>query len=160
VAGLNLVALVMVGLCIWVVTLGLGVRSQVEPVAGWRLTSGWIAKSQVVQTDRGEVYHPVVAFQAQNRLITFTAPTTTSPPRIGARAEVSYDPQDPARAHDLSMGSAWELEFYGGLGGAAISVGMAVVFCCLTVTRFRRQIRRAAAAGTAVFSEGRHEHAR
>jgi Protein of unknown function (DUF3592) len=154
VAGLNLMALVLVGLCIWVVTLGLSVRSQVEPVAGWRQTPGWVAGSQTVQTDRGPVYRPVVAFRAQDRVITFTAPITTSPPQVGSRAEVSYDPQDPPRAHDRSLGSAWEVEVYGGLVGAAITAGMAVVFCWLTVTRFRRQIRRAALADASL--GGRH----
>jgi hypothetical protein len=112
VLGLGLVAL-----CIWVTVLGLGIRDRVEPVRGWPQAAGWVAGFHTYQGDSGPYYRPVIAFRADNRVIRFDAPTTTTePPVVGSRALVSYDPLNPADAHDLSMGSgAWELPFYGGI---------------------------------------------
>jgi Protein of unknown function (DUF3592) len=155
-----LVILGMTGLMIWVLLHGLSIRSQVEPVSGWQQTSGWIADVRTVDAGRGPVYHPVIAFRARDRVVTFNAPTTTSVPTAGARTEVSYDPRDPARAHDLSMGSAWEIWFYGGLVGTLVCAAVVAVMCWFTFTRLRPVIHRAATTGTTVFGEGRHARSR
>jgi hypothetical protein len=154
-AGGILLMVFMTGLMIWVTMQGLSIRRQVEPVAGWQQTSGWIASFNTVQTPSNSqpVYYPLIGFRAQGRIFTFRSPTTLSLPTVGARAQVSYDPRDPAQAHDLSMGSAWKLPFYGGLVGAPIFAAATAFGCWLVFGPIRPLIRRAARGATA---EGRH----
>jgi hypothetical protein len=150
-AGLGFLA--MAGLCIWAMFAGLSLRSQAEPVAGWRRASGWIADVRVDHS-QGTVYLPVVAFRTQDRLVTFSAPRTTTPPRVGASVPVSYDPRNPAHAHDLSAGTAWELPFYGGSAGIVAIAGLAGSMYWRGFVRLRSLLRHAALADASY--GGRH----
>jgi hypothetical protein len=116
------------------IAIGLGIKGQVEPVRGWPQAAGWVAGFRTYQGgDQGPFYRAVVAFRAHNQVVTFDASTTTEePPVVGSRALVSYDPANPADAHDLSMGSAWGFPFYAGIVFLVVAL-LAVFFwpaCC------------------------------
>jgi hypothetical protein len=146
--------LIFIAVGTWSVLTGLGIRGQVEPVPGWRQTTGWIAGFHTFNTGREFTYSRVIRFRVDGHLVSFTTPTNSTVPVVGAAAQVSYDPSNPAHAHDLSMGSAWEPAFYVGTGGLLLGVAMMVFFYWLVFVR-EKSTRRAAATGT-TFTSGRH----
>jgi Protein of unknown function (DUF3592) len=153
---LFLVPLGVIGLGAWLLAAGIGIRSQVEPVAGWLQTTGRVTSFHTYQpTYEGQlVYRPVIAFRAADRIITFSAPGVGQPPVIGSPVRVAYDPRDPADAHDLSLGSSWEGQFYLGIGLMVLGVAVLALFYWLIFLR-PKSGSRAGGAGTP-YSEGRH----
>jgi hypothetical protein len=98
----------------------------------------------------------VIAFHANNQLVTFDQPiVTVDPPLTGSQVMVSYDPRDPGDAHDLSMGSAWELQFYGGMALAVLSL-VPEFFLVRAGLRARRRHTLWFAWPTATGGAGRH----
>jgi hypothetical protein len=67
---------------------------------------------------------------------------------------VAYDPGNPADAHDLSMSSSWEGQFYLGVGALVLGIALAVFLNWLVFVR----LKSACGAGGARTgpSEGRH----
>jgi Protein of unknown function (DUF3592) len=139
---------------IWSLLIGLGIRSQIEPVHGWHQTTGWIAGFHTSNTGRELTYSRVIRFRAGEHVVSFTAPATSAVPVVGAVAQVSYDPSNPADAHDLSMGSAWEPALYVGIGGLLLGVALMAFLCWLIFFRFSpaHQVGRSLMAE----NEGRH----
>jgi hypothetical protein len=139
----------------------LGVRSQLEPVAGWPQTTGRIVSFHTYQPYSANVpaYVPVIAFRAGGYLVTFSPPGLPDPPTVGAPAQVAYNPRDPADAHDLSIGSGrWAGPFYLGLGFVAFGVAFLAFFYWLVFVR-PKSARRPGGAGP-VPSDGRHVRSR
>ena len=148
--------LVWIALGSGLIAAGLGTRSQVEPVAGWAQTTGWVAgfRTDLSPYDKGPNYTPVIAFRAAGHVVTFSAPEAPAPPTVGSQARVAYDPRDPADAHDLSIGSSWEGQFYLGVGFLVLGVALMAFFCWLVFVR-RKLAPRAGSTGTG-HSGGRH----
>jgi hypothetical protein len=138
---------------------GLEIRSQVEPVPGWRQTTGWIAGSVASSTGDEWIYAPVVWFRADGRIVRFDGQTSATRPSIGAPARVSYDPRYPAAAHDLSQGSVWEPRIYVAVTCLVLGVGLMAFFYWLVFVFVRQKTARGVGVGTAP-SEGRHVRSR
>jgi hypothetical protein len=135
----------------------LGVRSQLEPVAGWPQTTGRIVSFHRYQPYSSNVptYVPVIAFRAAGALVTFSPPGLPDAPTVGAAAKVAYNPRDPADAHGLSIGSGrWEGPFYLGIGFLILGVALLVFFYWLIFLR-PKSPRWSGGAGP-IRSEGRH----
>jgi hypothetical protein len=152
---LFLVPVVWIGLGAWLVAGGLGIRSHVEPVAGWPQTTGWVAGFHAYQPSYadGPYYRAVIAFRAAGHVVMFSA-QVPGPPTVGAPARVTYDPHNPADAHDLSLGSYGEGQIYLGVGCLVSGVMVMAFFCWLVFLR-QKSARRAAGLFP-VQSEGRH----
>jgi hypothetical protein len=149
---LNVVAIGVVALIS-----GLGIRSQIEPVSGWRQTTGWIAGSVASNTGDEWIYAPVVWFRADGRVVRFDGQKSATRPSIGAPARVSYDPRNPADAHDLSQSSVWEPRIYIAVICLVLGVGLIAFFYWLVFVR--QKSARGVGVGTAP-SEGRHVRSR
>jgi hypothetical protein len=138
----------------WLVAAGLGIRGRVEPVAGWPQTTGWVAgfRNDTPAGAKQPAYAAVIAFRVAGHVVTFSAPGADDLPRVGAPVRVTYDPRNPADAHDLSLGSYWVGQIY--LGAGFLVLGVALMTFWLVFLR-RKWARRAGG----VFSgqrEGRH----
>lgn len=145
---------IFIAVGIWSLLTGVGIKGQVEPVPGWRQTTGWIAGFHTSNTGRELTYSRVIRFRADGHVVSFTTPTNSAVPVVGAAAQVSYDPSNPADAHDLSMGSAWETAFYVGIAGLLLGVALMAFLYWLVFFRFSptRQAGYSFMAGEA----GRH----
>lgn len=138
---------------------GLRIRSQGEPVPGWRQTTGRIAGSVPSNTGREWIYAPVISFRAGGQTVRFDGPTSTTPPVIGTPAQVSYDPAKPADAHDLSISSAvWKARIYVAVTCLVLGLAFMAFFYWLIFVRLK-PARRAGGVGTAP-GEGRHVRSR
>jgi hypothetical protein len=149
--------LVVISVCIWGIAIGLGIKDKVEPVSGWPQTAGWVASFRTYQEgDQGPSYRAVIAFREHNKVVTFDAPITTQePPLVGSRALVSYDPLNPANAHDLSIGSSWEFPFYAGILFLILAL-FAILLLARFVLRARRRRGGLSFAGSTAGGEGKH----
>ena len=134
---------------------GLDTRSQVEPVAGWAQTTGWVTGFRTDQSpyDKGPNYTPVIAFRAAGVVVTFFAPEAPTPPSVGSQVRVAYDPRDPADAHDLSIGSSWEGPFYLGVG--FLVLGLALMAYLYWLIFVRRKLTPRADGTATDHNEGR-----
>jgi hypothetical protein len=145
-----------IALGVWLLIAGQGIRSHTDPVAGWLQTTGWVTgvHYSFPSYAKEPTYVPVIAFRAAGHLVTFTAPGDSDRPTVGARAQIAYNPRDPADAHDLSIGSRWEGVFYLGVG---IVVSGAALLAFLYWLIFLRWKSARWASAEATFSyEGRH----
>ena len=113
VAGIGFVGIV--GMSVALVDGGLHTRSLLRPVPNGVQATGTVV-DVYVHRYKGVVYAPIVMFtDTAGRRHTFRAPTSSEPPTIGGSALVSFDPLNPADAHDLSDNSAsWKMPFYTG----------------------------------------------
>ncbi len=102
---------------IYLVVGGLHRREQLSAVSGGVLTTGTVVNVRVDDSGQQPLYAPVVTFStAAGRRIEFTAPTGTRQPVLGSIVRVSYSPEDPSSAHDLSdAGASWQWPFYTGV---------------------------------------------
>jgi hypothetical protein len=139
---------------------GLGIRNEVEPVAGWPQTTGWIAGFHTYwpSYEKGPTYIPVIAFRAAGHVVMFSAPGLSDPPMVGAPARVTYEPRNPADARDLSMGSDGDGQIYLGIGFLVLGVALMAFLYWLVFVR-PKSARWADGTGTAP-SEGRHVRSR
>ena len=96
----------------------------------------------------------MIAFRAAGHVVKFSAPGVAVPPRVGAPAQVTYDPRNPADAHDLSIGSAEDGQIYVSAGFLVLGVAVTAFLCWLAF--FRQKSARLAGEVFAVESEGRH----
>jgi hypothetical protein len=145
---------------LWFLHVGLGDRSQAEPVAGWSQTTGWVVsfRTYLPSYTNTPTYPTLIAFRAGGHVVTFSAPGVASPPTVGAPVRVAYDPRNPADAHDLSLGPDGEGQIYLGIGALVLGVVLTAFTYWLIFIR-RRSARRA----IEVFSgerEGRHVRGR
>jgi hypothetical protein len=103
---------------------GLHSRSLTHPIAGGLETRGTVVEVYQGGGD-GTSAGPVVGFtDASGQRVAFDAPIGSHVPVIGQVAVVSYDPRNPAHAHDLSdTASGWKLLLW--VGVAAIVGGFA-----------------------------------
>lgn len=108
-------------------------RALLQPVKG-----GLVATGVVSGSHGGGLtgVSPVITFVDNNgRRRDFTAPSSSRLPAMGTPATVSYDPSDPAAAHDLSdAGAQWPL----GVGVGLLIAGLGEWFCWRLVLGFRR----------------------
>ena len=140
-AGLGFLA--VVGMSVSLLVGGLHTRSLLRPVPGGVRANGTVV-DVYVHRYKGVVYAPIVAFtDSAGQVHTFRAPTSSDRPTIGASALVSYNPMNPAEAHDLSDSSrSWRTPFYTGailltfVSVESLAVGAFVVH------RRRRRARR------------------
>jgi hypothetical protein len=76
-----------------------------SPIRGGLLTTGTVISWTVHHGARvGETYTPIIAYTVGGQSYTFSGIYAESRPRFGSSVTVSYDPADPAHAHDLSAG--------------------------------------------------------
>jgi hypothetical protein len=98
-------------------------KSQVEPVKNGVTTTGTIRDfSTRHQLHGGTTYDPRIYFMDnQGGVHFFDGPSTSHKPTIGSTVKVSYDPNNPEHASDLSAGKAtWKVLL--GIGIVATSV--------------------------------------
>jgi hypothetical protein len=138
---LSLIPVLFIGLSIGLTVNGLSLRTHVEPVAGWSRTDGTVIGVVTVPVIKGAVYAPIIRFSAVGHAVIFRGPTSSDIPTIGSRAAVSYDPHDPSDAHDLSLGSVWEWQFYAGIASLPLEA-LWVAKAITTIMRVRRRLRR------------------
>lgn len=116
-------------------------RSLLRPVPGGLQVTGRVVDVSVHQY-KGVVYAPIVAFtDSAGRVHTFRAPSSPERPLIGAPALVSYNPANPAEAHDLSDSSrSWKTPFYTGatLLTFVLVEGLAITAFVMNRRRCRR----------------------
>lgn len=119
---------------------GLRSRSDSLPVPGGVETTGTVVRV-VSQTFRGTTYRAVIRFvDGAGVAHTFTGESGEQQPRVGAAAEVSYDPVHPAVAHDLTFNhTSWRWPFYTGIGTSAMTVGMSAFLGVVLVRGSRRR---------------------
>jgi hypothetical protein len=122
--GVVLIMLLPVGLIVG----GLQTRHKVEPIAGGVQTTGEVSDvTRIAILHGGYSYDPTVSFTDNaGHVHLFTGPSESSPPAIGSRVEVSYDPANPDHAADLSAGSAkWKVPFWIGVVLLALELVLA-----------------------------------
>ena len=138
----GLFSLIVVGMSVSLVVGGLHTRSLLRPVPGGVQATGTVVDVYAHQY-RGVVYAPIVAFtDSAGRRHTFRAPTSSDQPTIGAPALVSYNPANPAEAHDLSDSSgSWKMPFY---TGAILLTFVSIEGVAVGVFVMHRQRRRRA----------------
>jgi hypothetical protein len=99
----------------------------VQPIAGGRTTTGTITAVTTGQNcgrhGCSTYWVPTIQFSANGRSFTFAGPEAGRSLTTGQAVQVSYDPDDPASARDMSAGvaKAWVLM---GLGVLAILAGL------------------------------------
>ena len=87
-------------------------RSLEQPVRGWTTTTGTVVGIHQEAVRDGYVYAPIVSFtDTTGATHQFTAPTGDNEPSVGDPAKVTYNPQNPAEAHDLSDHGNWAFPF-------------------------------------------------
>ncbi len=104
---LMLVGIIVVGVV--GIVIGWHTRAQERPVHGWTTTTGTVVGVRNEAVRDGYVYGPIVSFvDSDGNPHRFTAPTNDDEPTVGEQATISYDPANPAHAHDLSdSGTNW-----------------------------------------------------
>jgi hypothetical protein len=102
---------------------GLRHRALEQPLSGGVTVSGTVIYEHISEGAKGYAYGPVVAFtDTAGRRIVFTPPGRSTPAGIGSRVSVSYDPRDPAGAHDLSDKAPWQWQLGAGVFILAVSL--------------------------------------
>jgi hypothetical protein len=126
---------------VWAIAEGLHTHSRERPVSGGVQTTGTVIGYRPVQEWEDD-YSPVVAFtDANGQRIVFSAPALRTPPMVGSVVSVSYDPQQPTTAHDLSDTALWRLQLYVGLFAIAVCLSMVLLIGWLA-RRNRTRLRR------------------
>jgi Protein of unknown function (DUF3592) len=125
---------------VYLIVGGLHRRHQLTAVSGGIVATGTVIGVRVDDSGSQGLYAPVVVFSTTSgRRIEFTAPTGTSRPAVGSSAQVSYSPQDPSQAHDLSdLDASWRWPFYTGLFVLVFDV-LLVLVVARSLLRRRRQ---------------------
>lgn len=115
-------------------------RTRSRPVPGGVTTTGAVIDVETVEGKNRPTYRAVVEFADQDgRRHTFDVPTGERRPTVGVEAEVSYDPQDPGRASDLTTApDVWKWPFYTGL----LTVGTVVVVLLVVILVWFARARR------------------
>jgi hypothetical protein len=102
---------------------GLRHRALEQPISGGVTVSGTVIEEHVTEGAKGYAYGPVVAFtDTTGGRVVFTPPGRSRPAGIGSRVVVSYDPRDPAEAHDLSDKAPWQWQLGTGVFILALSL--------------------------------------
>jgi Protein of unknown function (DUF3592) len=126
VAYLQFALLVVVG----VVLLISGIRryDAVQPMAGGRTTNGTVVAVNTGQNcgrhGCSTYWVPTIQFTANGRNVIFAGPESGNPINTGDQVQVSYDPNHPALARDISAGVGRALTLMG-FGVLAIFAGSA-----------------------------------
>jgi len=90
-----------------------------QPVAGGRTTTGTIVAVNTGQHcgrhGCSTYWVPTIQFTANGGSFSFAGPESSSSMNTGDQVQVSYDPNDPDTAHDLSAGegAAWFAIIFG-----------------------------------------------
>ena len=122
----------LVGFCICLVAIGvfamvaaLFERTSIEPIRGGQTTSGRITKVNGVCDIDGCSYTATIEFHANGRTRTMQTSLDYQQPKpvLGSTVQLSYDPADSARVHDLSLQRhdwvSWEI-----VGAAFVLLGL------------------------------------
>lgn len=84
-------------------------------------TTGRVVELEKSSDEDGEMYFPVIVFTAADgREIRFRGSGTNRPPKVGAKAKVTYDHLYPASAWERGSGVMWAMPFLSGLIGLAL----------------------------------------
>jgi hypothetical protein len=102
----TLAALAIYGL----ITNALNTRSLSQPIPNGITTTGTIVNYRTSTDPKtGTTYHPEDTFHATNgRTYTIFGPRGGHRPVIGATVTISYNPRNPAQAHDLTSDNDWD----------------------------------------------------
>lgn len=129
-------------------------RAQLLPVSGGIQTTGRVLAVQA-SCDGSCTYEPTIEYTGlRGHAYRFTAPYQSEFPAVGSTVTVSYNPRDPAGAHDISASlSNWDLPlgtaiFATALGGLSVLGAGSVVVVALVRRRARMQARPALTAAT------------
>jgi hypothetical protein len=135
------------------VVVGLHIRAQERPEAGWTTTTGTVVGVRRDSGIRGDdVDRPVVSFADRTGTThRFAAPSGSDPVRLGSAVRVAYDPHNPREARDLSAGG-WGTRV--AVGVALTAVG-ALAAAVATGLRVHRRRARAPATGSRARPPGR-----
>jgi hypothetical protein len=119
---------------------GLHLRRQTQPIAGGLRTTGTIVDVTSADELHGKSYTPTIEFtDDRGHVHLFDGPTDATAQKVGRKVDVSYDPADPDRAADVSVGAAsWEATFW---VGVALAVAEVVVIGWLVRRRLRKPAR-------------------
>jgi hypothetical protein len=102
---------------------GLRHRALEQPIPGGIEVSGTVVDEHVTEGTKGYAYQPVVAFtDTVGRRVVFKPPGRSTPAGVGSRVLVSYDPRNPAEAHDLSDNAPWQWQLGAGVAILALSL--------------------------------------
>lgn len=119
------------------VVVGVQHRNQVQPLVGGTTTTGVVVGNHWLDK---RAYEPVVRFRDGTGVIHEFRGVSGGATRVGTRVQVSYDPQDPARARDLSQPSKVWGQLWLGIGWLVFEVLFAGGIMLLTwITRRRRR---------------------
>jgi Protein of unknown function (DUF3592) len=115
-------------------------------VRGAERTTGTVIDLDSRTSDGGLVHHPIVRFTAADgRTVEFTSSSgSSSPPDVGDRVEVLYDPDDPQDAQLSGFFSLWLWPI--ALGGVGIAFAAAGLFYPGTGPLARRRRRSGGAS--------------
>lgn len=118
-------------------------RAQERPVRGWDTTTGTVIGVHRVADKNGYVFGPIVSFSDRTGARHyFTAPTSSDESTVCARAQVAYDSNNPARAHDVSAsGTSWAASFVTGIFIVTVA-GLMLVLISWVLIRQRRRNKR------------------
>jgi Protein of unknown function (DUF3592) len=116
-----LVGLVLTGIGVGLVYGGLHERAASTPVKHGITTTGEVTDFTEVDGGHDSTgYDLEISFTDRaGQTYRFTTPTVSHLPELGTKVKVSYDPNNPQHASDLSLGNAQWL-FFLGLGLAAL----------------------------------------
>jgi Protein of unknown function (DUF3592) len=137
----------ILGLGIWGLQRVAHARALLEPIPGGIQASGTVVGSQH-PCDLGCDYTAVVRYTDRSgRAHTFTVPYQNENPVIGSTVKVSYDPEVPADAHDISRSPSTHDDvrlgafiFVTAVGGLTVLGAGAVVVVTVVRSRARAKV--------------------
>jgi hypothetical protein len=119
---LNLIWMAMLGAAWYYGQTSWSLRRDGSPVVGVV-----VGLEESPASDRsGVTYSPIIRYEVEGRMHTFTSSNSTNPPayQIGERVALLYDSADPSRARIDSWWELWLMPVM--LGGAALIVAVAI----------------------------------
>lgn len=113
---------------------GLEQRSAAAPLAGGMRTTGTVVAVSK-SCFKGCTYRPTISYVVEQHTYTFVGVVHAYRPAIGSSDPISYDPSDPAIAHDLGGSEgAW----IGSVVIGALGIGVAAALLVLVLWARRR----------------------
>ncbi|MCW2812933.1 MAG: hypothetical protein JWN84_388 [Nocardioides sp.] len=111
------VSTLVCGMAAVLVSTGIDRRHESRPVPGGVTTTGTVTAVEQEQSGKGPVWFAVAEYvDDRGRRHTTRSSAGDEEPRVGAQVRISYDPERPEVAHDLTTGAdIWKYQFYGGV---------------------------------------------
>ena len=143
---LSIVMVALLGGGAALIVRGLHEHSAGQPIPGGVTTTGTVVSVQQYCT-KGCTYQPTISYVVDGHTYQFAGVTRNGDPAVGSSDKISYDPLDPAVAHDLGGGSARYITDVV-MGGVCTLISLLLGWVIATTPRRLR--RRAAQAGPQV----------